>query len=74
MLIYGSLWLTVGIIVMPDTTKFKSVGVDLTTYQKLIKLSEDEHRNVRQQIAKLTADAFDKKYGQGGIGSAAVNA
>ena len=63
-----------GISIMPDTTKFKSVGVDLTTYQKLVKLSEDEHRNVRQQIAKLTADAFDKKYGQGGIGSEAVNA
>ena len=58
---------------MPDTTKFKSVGVDLTTYQKLIKLSEDEHRHVRLQIAKLTADAFDKKYGQGGLGSAAVS-
>ena len=62
-----------GISIMPDTTKFKSVGVDLTTHQKLVKLSEDEHRNVRQQIAKLTADAFDKKYGQGGIGAAAVN-
>ena len=62
-----------GISIMPDTTKFKSVGVDLTTYQKLVKLSEDEHRNVRQQIAKLTADAFDKKYGQGGLGSAAVS-
>ena len=57
---------------MPDTTKFKSGAVDLTTHNKLVKLSEDEHRNVRQQIAKLTADAFDKKYGQGGLGSAAV--
>ena len=62
-----------GISIMPATTKFKSVAVDLTTHNKLVKLSEDEHRNVRQQIAKLTADAFDKKYGQGGLGSAAVS-
>lgn len=62
---------------MPDTTKFKSVAVDLTTHNKLVKLSEDEHRNVRQQIAKLTADEYTKKYGdivsQSGIGSAAQN-
>ena len=58
---------------MTDTDKFKSVGVDIHTYNKLRKLCADEHRNVRQQIAKLTADAFDKKYGQGGLGSAAVS-
>ena len=61
-----------GIIIMPDTTKFKSVAVDLPTYNKLVKISEDEHRNVRQQIGKLAADEFDKKYGQGGIGSASL--
>ena len=55
---------------MTDTKKFKSVAVDLPTYHKLCRLSEDEHRNVRQQISKLTADAFDNKYSDKGIGSA----
>ena len=59
---------------MADTTQYKSVAVDISTYNKLQKLCADEHRNARQQIAKLTADAFDKKYGQGGIGAAVVNA
>jgi hypothetical protein len=56
---------------MTDTKRYKSVAVDLPTYQKLCKLAEDDHRNVRQQISKLTADAFDSKYSDKGIGSAA---
>jgi|TARA_R100000900_G_C3313789_1_gene160214 hypothetical protein len=55
---------------MTDTKRYKSVAVDLPTYQKLCKLAEDDHRNVRQQISKLTADAFDSKYSDKGIGSA----
>jgi|TARA_R100001015_G_C4533107_1_gene98999 hypothetical protein len=55
---------------MTDTKRYKSVAVDLPTYHKLCKLAEDEHRNVRQQIGKLTADAFDSKYSDKGIGSA----
>ena len=62
---------------MTDTDKFKSVGVDILTYNKLRKLCTDEHRNVRQQIGKLVADEYTKKYGdivsQSGIGSAAQN-
>jgi|TARA_E500000318_G_scaffold3467_1_gene3889 hypothetical protein len=62
---------------MTDTDKFKSVGVDIHTYNKLRKLCTDEHRNVRQQIGKLVADEYTKKYGdivsQSGIGSAAQN-
>ena len=48
---------------MTDTDKFKSVGVDIHTYNKLRKLCTDEHRNVRQQIGKLVADEYTKKYG-----------
>tara|TARA_R110000803_G_scaffold178823_1_gene241256 strand:+ start:490 stop:678 length:189 start_codon:yes stop_codon:yes gene_type:complete len=59
---------------MADTTQYKSVAVDISTYNKLQKLCEDEHRNPRQQIAKLTADEYSDKYGNmvsnSGIGSA----
>ena len=57
---------------MTDTKKFKSVAVDHATYNKLQNLAEEEHRNVRQQIGKLTADAYDNKYSKSGIGSATV--
>ena len=54
---------------MTDTKRYKSVAVDLPTYNRLKKLAEDEHRNVRQQISKLTADAFESKYVSKGLGS-----
>lgn len=51
----------------------KSVGIDLKTYNKLKKLCEDEHRNVRQQIGMLVSEAYKEKYGDQygslGIGS-----
>lgn len=46
-----------------DTSKFKSVGIDINTYNKLKKLCEDNHRNIRQQIAKLVNDDYKKAYG-----------
>lgn len=58
-----------------DITKYKSVGVNLNTYNKLRKLAEDEHRNIGQQISKLVNDEYKKLYGNepplGGIGSIA---
>jgi len=63
-----------GSSIMPDTSQYKSVTVDISTYNKLKKLSFDEHRNIRQQISKLTADEYSNKYGDmvnnSGIGSA----
>jgi|TARA_Y100000114_G_C11699714_1_gene297830 macrodomain Ter protein organizer (MatP/YcbG family) len=54
---------------MADTKEYKSVAVDLPTYSRLKKLAEDEHRNVRQQISKLAADAYENKYVSKGLGS-----
>ena len=58
-----------------DITKYKSVGVNLNTYNKLRKLAEDEHRNIGQQISKLVNDEYKELYGNeppsGGIGSIA---
>lgn len=58
-----------------DITKYKSVGVNINTYNKLRKLAEDEHRNIGQQISKLVNDEYKKQYGNepatGGIASIA---
>ena len=45
-----------------DTSKHKSVGIDIDTYNKLRRLCEDNHRNIRQQIAKLVNDDYKKEY------------
>ncbi len=51
----------------------KSIGVDMKTYNKLKKMSEDEHRNIRQQIGFLVSKAYQERYGEnssiGGIAS-----
>ena len=36
---------------MADPTKFKSIGIDVDTYEKLKKICSDERRNIRQQIS-----------------------
>ena len=54
--------------------EFKSVAVDISTYNKLVKISANEHRKIGQQIAKLVADHYKENYTndvKAGIGSAA---
>ena len=46
---------------MPDTSKYKSVGMRIESYEKLKKLSEDERRSVGQQASKLIEEAFENK-------------
>lgn len=52
--------------------QFKSVGIDINTYHKIKQISEDEHRNIRQQLAKLIDEYHIEKYGdkksKGGLG------
>jgi len=40
-----------GVTIMADPTKFKSIGIDVDTYEKLKKICSDERRNIRQQIS-----------------------
>lgn len=51
----------------------RTVGIDMRTYNKLRKLCEDEHRNIRQQIGMLVSEAYKEKHGDSigslGIGS-----
>ena len=58
---------------MPDTSKYKSVGMRIESYEKLKKLSEDERRSVGQQDSKLIDEAFENKYkANAGIASSLV--
>ena len=38
---------------LTDIAKYKSVGIDITTYNKLRKICDAEDRNVRQQISRM---------------------
>jgi hypothetical protein len=58
---------------MADTAKWKSVGIDISTYNKLRKICECEDRNIRQQISRMVNQEYKsvvgKDYDNMGIGS-----
>lgn len=59
---------------MADANKYKSVAVDIATYNKLKKISGANFRKVSQEIRRLTDEAYVKQFGnvtELGIGSAA---
>ena len=58
---------------MTDTSKYKSVAVDIATYNKLRKLAETNHRYIRQEISRMTSEAYKEKFGDAvtmGLGAA----
>ena len=46
---------------MADTSKFKSIGVDLSTYNKLKIICDKERRNIRQQIGLMVDKECEKQ-------------
>ena len=46
---------------MTDTTKFKSVGLDVKSYNKLIKICDHQRRNIRQQLGLFIDQEFEKE-------------
>ena len=46
---------------MTDTTKFKSVGLDVKSYDKLIKICEHQRRIIRQQLGLFIDQEFEKE-------------
>ena len=58
---------------MADTSKWKSVGIDISTYNKLRKICDSEDRNIRQQITRMVNQEYKAKFSQSyegqGIGS-----
>jgi len=47
---------------MADPTKFKSIGIDVDTYEKLKKICSDERRNIRQQISIWVDKDYEERY------------
>jgi len=46
---------------MTDTTKFKSVGLDIESYEKLQKITKHQRRNIRQQLGLMIDQEFKKE-------------
>ena len=47
--------------IMTDISKFKSVGLDRKSYDKLIKICEHQRRNIRQQLSLMIDQEFEKE-------------
>ena len=45
---------------MPDTSKFKSIGIDIDTFNKLKVICKEERRNIRQQIGLMVDKEYEK--------------
>ncbi len=47
--------------IMTDISKFKSVGLDRKSYDKLIKICEHQRRYIRQQLSLMIDQEFEKE-------------
>ena len=46
---------------MPATSKYKSIGVTLDTYNKVKKLCKKERRNISQQLSILVDQEYSRQ-------------
>ena len=47
---------------MADTTKFKSIGIDVDTYEKLKRICSEERRNIRQQVSIWVDNDYEERF------------
>ena len=45
---------------MADPSRFKSIGIDLSTYNKLKIICDKERRNIRQRIGLMVDTEYEK--------------
>ena len=66
---------------MPNPVKYKSVGVSIDAYNKLLKIADHEDRAIGRQLSRMIDDAYedvqtrlaaryDRRHNLGGIASA----
>lgn len=48
---------------MPNANKYKSIGVSVDTYNKIVELASKERRNIMQQLSVIV----DAEYGNQGF-------
>jgi hypothetical protein len=49
-----------GVILVPKPSKYKSIGVSVDTYEKIVKIAESERRNILQQLALIVDNEYDR--------------
>ena len=59
--LYGDLGNIMGIMIMPATSKYKSIGVSVDTYNKIIKIADKERRNISQQLSLLVDQEYSRQ-------------
>jgi hypothetical protein len=53
----------VGDILVPKPSKYKSIGVSVETYDKIVEIAQIERRNILQQLALI----IDNEYARMGL-------
>ena len=48
-----------GVMLVPATTKYKSISVSVDTYRKIVQMATKERRNISQQLSIIVDDAHD---------------
>ncbi len=49
-----------GVMLMAKPSKYKSIGVNPDTYEKVVHMAHVERRNISTQLAILVDEAYDK--------------
>ena len=49
-----------GVMLVPKPSKYKSIGVNTDTYEKIVKMARDARRNISTQLSMIVDDEYDK--------------
>ena len=50
-----------GVMLVPKPSKYKSIGVTVDTYDKIVHIAHQERRNISTQLAILVDEEYEKK-------------
>jgi len=49
-----------GVILVPTSVKYKSIGVKPDTYEKIVEIAKSQRRNILNQLALIVDDEYDR--------------
>ena len=47
-----------GVMLVPKPSKYKSIGVNVDTYDKIVQIANKERRNISQQLSLLVDEEY----------------
>jgi hypothetical protein len=47
-----------GVMLVPKPSKYKSIGVNVDTYEKIVQIANKERRNISQQLSLLVDEEY----------------